>query len=171
MTNKLTVFFKTMILYMMGRVDFDLTATQIGEFMVIEDYVSFFTFQQLLYDMEQDGMVSARKEGHNTFYHLESNGRNALAYFGANLQADIRTEIDAYVSGKRWELSDQTGLRSDYTLNVNGDYSVRLQALENRLPLLDLTVTVPDEETAVEVCDHWKDQNQDIYAYIMRHLL
>ena len=171
MTNKLTVFFKTMILYMMGRVDFDLTATQIGEFMVLADYVSFFSFQQLLYDLEHDGMVSSRQVQHQTYYHLEGSGKNALAYFGANLQRDIREEIDAYVREKKWETAQEDALRTDYTLNTNGEYAVRLQALENRMPLLDLTVSVPDEETAQQVCANWHDHNEEIYAYIMQHLL
>ncbi len=66
MTNKLTVFFKMMVLYMMGQVDSDLSATQIGEFMVIEDYVSFFAFQQILYEVEQNQMISSRKADHDT---------------------------------------------------------------------------------------------------------
>ena len=171
MTNKLTVFFKMMVLYMMGQVDSDLSATQIGEFMVIEDYVSFFAFQQILYELEQDQMISSRKADHNTYYHLEGPGRNALAYFGENLQPEIRREITDYVNEKKWETSHESAIKADYTLNANGDYAVRLQAFENKLPLVDLTVTVPDEETAMKVCDSWHDHNTDSYAFLMRELL
>ena len=129
MTNKLTVFFKMMVLYM------------------------------------------TRKADHNTYYHLEGPGRNALAYFGENLQPEIRREITDYVNEKKWETSHESAIKADYTLNANGDYAVRLQAFENKLPLVDLTVTVPDEETAMKVCDSWHDHNTDIYAFLMRELL
>ena len=171
MTNKLTVFFKMMVLYMLGRVDFDLTATQIGEFMVLGDYISFFAFQTLLYDMEKDGMVSSTKADHNTYYHLEDAGRQALEFFGSNLQNDIREEIDEYVSDNKWEMRESSSIRTDYTVNTNGEYAVRLQAIENNLPLIDLTITVPDEETALHVCSNWHERNSDIYGYIMEHLL
>ena len=171
MTNKLTVFFKMMVLYMLGRVDFDLTATQIGEFMVIGDYMSFFSFQQLLYDLEQDGFVTTSKQNHNTYYHLEDEGRRSLEYFGSNLQSDIRGEIDEYVRSRSWEMRESSSIRTDYTLNSNREYSVRLQALEHNLPLIDLTITVPDEETARRVCGRWSDRNGEVYRYITEKLL
>ena len=171
MTNKLIVFFKMMVLYMLGRVGFELTATQIGEFMVLREYMTFFAFQQLLYDMEQDGLVTSSKENHQTFYHLEDAGRESLKFFAGGLQPDIRAEIDEYVRSRQWEMRETASTRTDYTLNTNGEYSVRLQELEMGLPLIDLTITVPEEETARRVCDRWKDSSSDIYGFIMERLL
>ncbi len=156
---------------MLGRVDFDLTATQIGEFMVFRDYLNYFSFQQLLYDMEQDGLVTTRQDNHQTYYHVEDSGRAALEYFAGSLQPDIRAEIDEYVRSRQWEMSQTASTRTDYTLNANGEYAVRLQEIENGLPLIDLTVTVPDEKTAQAVCGRWKERSSDIYGYIMGQLL
>ena len=32
-------------------------------------------------------------------------------------------------------------------------------------------VIVPDEAQASSMCEKWKDSNQEIYSYIMKHLL
>lgn len=171
MTNKLTVLFKMMILTMLDMVDFELSAAQMGEFMVGNDYMSFFRFQSLLYEMEQDELISCKREHHNSFYRLNENGHHTLEYFRDKLPEEMRAEIAEYVRDKRWEMRETTSVRTDYTLNDNREYAVRLQVLENNLPQIDLTLTVPDEETANILCEKWRERNEDIYAYLMRELL
>ena len=171
MTNKLTVLFKMMILTMLDMVDFELSAAQMGEFMVGNDYMSFFFFFSLLYEMEQDELISCKREHHNSFYSLNENGRHTLEYFRDKLPEEMRAEIADYVRDKRWEMRETTSVRTDYTLNDNREYAVRLQVLENNLPQIDLTLTVPDEETANILCEKWRERNEDIYAYLMRELL
>ena len=156
MTNKLTVLFKMMILTMLDMVDFELSAAQMGEFMVGNDYMCFFRFQSLLYEMEQDELISCKREHHNSFYRLNENGHHTLEYFRDKLPEEMR---------------ETTSVRTDYTLNDNREYAVRLQVLENNLPQIDLTLTVPDEETANILCEKWRERNEDIYAYLMRELL
>ena len=171
MTNKLTVLFKMMILTMLDMVDFELSAAQMGEFMVGNDYMSFFRFQSLLYEMEQDELIACKREHHNSFYSLNENGRHTLEYFRDKLPEEMRAEIAEYVRDKRWEMRETTSVRTDYTLNDNREYAVRLQVLENNLPQIDLTLTVPDEETTNILCEKWRERNEDIYAYLMRELL
>lgn len=171
MTNKLTVLFKMMILTMLDMVDFELSAAQMGEFMIGNDYVSFFKFQSLLYEMEEDELISCKREHHNSFYSLNDNGRHTLEFFRDKLPEEMREEIAEYVRGKRWEMRETTAVRTDYTLNDHQEYAVRLQVLENNLPQIDLTLTVPDEETANTLCEKWRERNEEIYAYLMRELL
>ncbi len=171
MTNKLTVLFKMMILTMLDTVDFELTAAQIGEFMVGNDYMSFFAFQQLLFDMEQDELIKGKREHHNTFYSLQDNGRTSLKYFREKLPGEMREEIAGYVRGKSWEIREKNSVRTDYTLNDHQEYAVRLQVLEDNLPQIDISLTVPDEETANRLCESWRERNEEIYAYLMNELL
>ena len=93
MTNKLTVLFKMMILTMLDMVDFELSAAQMGEFMVGNDYMSFFRFQSLLYEMEQDELISCKREHHNSFYSLNENGRHTLEYFRDKLPEEMRAAV------------------------------------------------------------------------------
>ena len=51
------------------------------------------------------------------------------------------------------------------------EYSVRCQVIESGLPLIDLTITVPTEAEAEKIAVNWEKKNQEIYAYIMAHLL
>ena len=162
---------KTMILKMLTTAGFELTASQMGEFMIENDYVSFFAFQSLIYEMEKDGLIGARTEGHTTYYHIEEAGKLSLDFFEERLHNDIVDEIENYIRGKEWEKHEEVSVRSDYTLNSNHEYSVRLQVVENGMAQIDLMITVPSEAVAIRVCEQWKKENEVIYGYLMQKLL
>jgi hypothetical protein len=62
-------------------------------------------------------------------------------------------------------------VRADYYRNDNHEFSVRCQVTENHGSLIDLTITVPTEQEAKTVVHHWKQKNQEIYAFVMQNLL
>ena len=72
---------------------------------------------------------------------------------------------------KKYDLKNETAVKADYYRNTNMEYSVRCQVMENELPLIDLTITVPTETEAENVAKNWKKKNQEIYAMIMGELL
>ena len=79
--------------------------------------------------------------------------------------------VTKILSEKQYELKNEVSVKADYYRNTNMEYSVRCQVIENELPLIDLTVTVPTEAEAEKVAVNWSRKNQEIYAQIMAHLL
>ncbi len=49
--------------------------------------------------------------------------------------------------------------------------TVRCQVIEQRMPLIDLTVTAPTEAEAETIANNWTKKNQEVYAMIMSQLL
>ena len=76
-----------------------------------------------------------------------------------------------YLREKQYELKNEVSVKADYYRNTNREYSVHCQVMENRLPLIDLTVTVPSEEEAKAISNNWHKKNQEVYAQIMAELL
>ena len=72
---------------------------------------------------------------------------------------------------KKYELKNEVSVKSDYYRNPNGEYSVKCQVIEQRIPLIDLTVTAPTEAEAETIAHNWTKKNQEIYALIMSKLL
>ena len=44
---------------------------------------------------------------------------------------------------------------------------MRCQFRVHETNLIDLTLTVKTREQAQAICDNWKKQNEDVYAYLM----
>ncbi len=163
--------YKLIVLYMLDKLDFPLTNGQISEFILDKGYTTYFTLQQALSEMVEANLIREETTHNRTLYHLTSEGEETIQFFGNNISAAIRSEIDAFLVEKRYELRNEVSVKSDYYQNNSLDFSVRCQIIEGGSPLIDLTITVPNEEEAVHVANNWTRRHQEIYAQIMQNLL
>ena len=53
---------------------------------------------------------------------------------------------------------------------TRNEYIAQLIAKERGVPMVDIKLTVPTEETAAAICDNWQEKNQEIYQYLTRQL-
>lgn len=52
-----------------------------------------------------------------------------------------------------------------------GEFTVRLRVVEKEDSIIDLNIAVPTKEDAIRICDNWRTQSQEIYAYVLSNLL
>ena len=43
--------------------------------------------------------------------------------------------------------------------------------IEKQTNLIDLKLTVPEEEQAKAICNQWKNNSQEVYAWLMKTLM
>lgn len=156
---------------MMKKVDFPLTNSQISEFILDKGYTTYFKLQQAISELIESAFVEVESVQNRTFYHLTDDGAETIHFFKNNISPAIQQDIDEFLKEKKYELRNETSIKTDYYRNTNMEYSVRCQVIENELPLIDLTVTVPTEAEAENVANNWKKKNQEIYAMVMSQLL
>lgn len=163
--------YKLIILYMLDKVDFPLTNSQISEFILDEGYTTYFKLQQTLAELAESGFVREEATHSRTFYHLTEEGAQTIRYFKNDISTAIQSDIDSFLQDKRYELKNESSIKSDYYRIPSGEYAVSCKIIENQAPMIELTVTVPSEDEAATVSNNWKNKNQEIYALIMQHLL
>lgn len=163
--------YKLIILYMLDKVDFPLTNAQISEFILNKGYTTYFTLQQAISELLETNLISEETAHNRTLFHLTEEGCESIHYFSNKISEQIRQEIDDFLSEKRYDLKNEVSVKATYYRNTNLEYSVQCQVIEHSMPLIDLTVSVPSEEEAKTVVANWNAKNQEIYAYIMTHLL
>ena len=163
--------YKLIILYMLNQVDFPLTNSQISEFILDEGYTTYFKLQQALSELLSSGFIHEEATHSRTFYHLTEEGAETIQFFQNKISPTIQDEIDTFLQEKHYELKNAVAVRADYYRNDNHEFSVRCQVTENHGSLIDLTITVPTEQEAKTVVHHWKQKNQEIYAFVMQNLL
>lgn len=156
---------------MLDRVDFPLTNAQISDFILNKEYTNYFTLQQVLSELVETELAEMHTVRNSSYYHMTKKGKDTLHYFGDMVSPAICEDMDNYFREHAIALRDETAVRADYYENTAGEYSVRLRVLEKEEPLIDLTLTVPAEAQANSICSHWKEKNQQLYAYLMRELL
>ncbi len=163
--------YKLIILYMLDKVDFPLTNSQISEFILNEGYTNYFTLQQALSELGDSGFIHEEATHSRTFYHLTEEGEQTITFFKNDISPAIQEDINTFLKNKKYELKNEVAVKADYYQNPNHEYSVRCQVIEHEAPLIDLTITVPTEAEAETVSNNWTKKSQEIYAMIMTRLL
>ena len=169
MSDPLTLY-KLIVLYMLNRVSFPLTAAQISDFILTREYTNFLTLQQVIRELTDTGLVDARTVRNRTQLLLTKDGKQTLDFVSQQSSASIRQEIDEYLKENEMELRNEVSILADYYKSTSGEYEAHLKAKEGNVTLVDLIISVPVEETAAAICDNWQKKNQEIYQYLIEQL-
>ena len=169
MSDPLTLY-KLIVLYMLNRVSFPLTAAQISDFILTREYTNFLTLQQVIRELTDTGLVDARTVRNRTQLLLTKDGKQTLDFLSQQISASIRQEIDEYLKENEMELRNEVSILADYYKSTSGEYEAHLKAKEGNVTLVDLIISVPVEETAAAICDNWQKKNQEIYQYLIEQL-
>lgn len=169
MTDALTLY-KLIILYMLDKVDFPLTNSQLSEFILDKGYTDYFKLQQAISELQDAEFISVKIIRNSSHYMITNSGRDTLSYFGKNISEAIREEIDGFLSSHKYKLRSENETLADYWKEHTDLYIARCMIKEKGQPILDIQLAVPDKEQAVMICDNWRKKNSDIYDYLVRTL-
>ena len=155
---------------MLNRVDFPLTKAQIGDFILEREYTNFLTLQQAIGELIDAGFVTAKSIRNRTHLILTEDGKQTLSFFGNQISDSIKKDIDEYFRNHELEMRNEVSILADYYKSTSGEYEAHLIAKDKGINLIDLTMSVPLEETAISICDNWQKKNQEIYQYLIEQL-
>ncbi|MBO5459199.1 MAG: DUF4364 family protein [Lachnospira sp.] len=171
MNTEATTLYKLMVLYMLSKVNFPLSNSQISEFMLDKQYTTYFTLQEVLSSLADDGFVTVLAYRNSTQYKLTPEGIDTISFFSNKISNAIRDEIDTYLKENKYDLRCETGTLSDYYKSTTGDYIVHCLVKEGDTTLIELNVAVPLEEQADMMCSKWKENSQEIYDFVLNKLM
>ena len=170
MTQDPLTLYKLIVLYMLNRVTFPLTKAQVGDFILEREYTNFLTLQQVFAELTEADLISAKTSRNRTQLILTDEGRETLSFFENRINSSIKEEIDRFFDANELEMRNEVSVLSDYYKSVSGEYEAHLRAKEKDVTMVEITLSVPDEDTASAFCANWQTRNQDIYQYLIEKL-
>lgn len=162
--------YKLMILYLMNRVDFSLTRSQITGFVLEKGYTNYLTMQQAFSELAETGLLEEKTTLGRTILLLTEEGKNTLSFFENRISEAIRMDMDAFLKANSYELREQLSVTSNYYEVKNGSYEAVLNASDRDTPLVEIKLTVPDPQIAASICENWVKKNQEVYQNLTRLL-
>lgn len=168
--DQLALYNKLLVLYMLNRVSFPLTQAQIYDFLLERNYVNFMNLQRAITELVDTGFVTARSNHNRTYLTITAEGQETLSFFKNRIDTSFKQEIDDFFNANQYKLRNETSVLADYNKVLSGDYEVHLTAKEKDVTVVNVTLSVPNEETAEAVCLNWKKKNQEIYQYLIGQL-
>ncbi len=171
MEGNATTLYKLMILYMLSKVNFPLTNSQMSTFMLEKQYTDYFTFQETINSLVADSFIKRSNYQNNTQYQLTKDGVDTIAFFYTKISSSIREEIDEYLITNKYNLKNESGTTSDYYRTTDGTYMTDCKVKEGNINIIELSLNVPLEEQAETICAKWRENSQEIYEFIINKLM
>lgn len=162
--------YKLIVLYMLNRVDFPLTQSQISEFILEQEYTNYLVLQQSLSQLAETGLVQTHSTLNRTVLVITEEGKNTLSYFEGQISDAIKQDIDSYFEEHSLKLRDQVSVTSNYYKATSGEYEALLTAKDRDTPLVEIKLSVPTAELADSICNNWAKKNQEVYETLTRML-
>lgn len=170
MTQEPLTLYKLIVLYMLNKVDFKLTNSQVSEFILDKEYTNFLTLQEVISELTDTELIKTETMMNRTFLSITDEGKNTLSYFGNRISDAIKADIDQYMLDKHLELKNEASITANYYKSTSGEFEASLSAKEKDVELVHINLSVPTEEMAAAICDNWQKKNQKIYQFLMQEL-
>lgn len=161
---------KLIVLYMLNRVNFSMTTAQVCDFILEKDYMDFLTFRQVLSELTEAKMISPKKIRNRTQLSITEEGRSTLGFFEKRISEAIKEDINNFFREKEYVLRNELSIVGDYYKSTSGEYEAHLTAKDRDICLVDITLSVPTETIASDICDNWQKKNQEIYQFLVQQL-
>lgn len=170
MTSDSIVLYKLIILYMLDRVDFTLTNSQISEFVLTKGYTNYFTLQESINGLIDSEFVHVSTIRSSSHYKITDKGEEALSLFENRIPYAIKQDILEYFDNQKINLKNESEIYSDYSKNEMNEYTVTCIIKDRRETLVDLKFNVPTKADAIAICDNWREKSTLVYDYLINQL-
>jgi DNA-binding PadR family transcriptional regulator len=163
---------KLLLLYLIDKMELPLSRSQITDYVQQAEFMDYYTLQQTLATMVDDGYLDTSNENNNTRYTLTAEGQTTLEYFGKHIPVTIRSVINNYVREKRRDIKKDYENTAIYFPNIeNNEFIVKCGVYEDERALLEVSVSVDTRDQARLIQGNWKANAKTLYGKIIENLV
>ena len=170
MQSESLMLYKLIILYILDRMDFPITHTELTRFILEKEYCNYLTIQQTLEDLIEDNYVEVEHSHNSYLYRITPSGKETLSFFYTRISVAIRDDIDAYLSEKEYQLREMVSTTADYYEAKKNEFVVELRVIERDSELVHINLLVTSAAEADMICSRWKECSADVYGYLISTL-
>ena len=157
MTQDPLTLYKLIVLYMLDKVTFKLSYSQISSFILEKEYTNFITLQQVIADLQDTELIKADTSMNRTLFSITEEGRSTLSYFGNRIGDAIIADI----------VEGMVGTDTEYVVVENRIDAIRF-AMDHARPGDVILLAGKGHET-YQIVGHEKrhlDEREVVAAYI-----
>jgi predicted transcriptional regulator len=162
---------KLIILYILDKIEFPLTNTQITNIILENNIINYFSLQESIVELEQSDLVKLEEKDQKVTFQPTEIGLKTLAMFQTKIPKSVRTTLGEYISGNKEQIKKDSEIQADFFKKNDHEYIVNLKAIENDIVLIDLKLSVVSAKQAKFICEKWKSSSGKIYGQIMDTLI
>ncbi len=164
--TELDITYKIIVLKILSRSDFALTASQLTDFFIEHEIADYFTVQDALAALCETGNVLTESSANQTFYRINKTGEETLALFTDHISQELSTKIDQFFTEHGLSMRRDNSLVAIF-FPTGGGYTCQLKKTDGNAVLIDLSIYVSDKAQAQAICANWKVRADEVYDSLM----
>jgi len=161
---------KLVILYIIKKLNKSITNLQMVDLILDTTGIDYFSLQQLLLNLEEKNLIDLTHKDGARYYKITQDGEEMLDFLNHLIPTFLLKRINSKIHSIQKKIEQKTIVFADYTPEDENTFIVTCKISENDLPLLELTVNVPDKEQAISICNKWYKNPSKIYGDILTML-
>ena len=163
--------YKLMSLYMLEKVNFPLTNSQLSNFFLNKNYTTYFTLQSVLNDLVEANLITAKQVGNATHYEITDDGKQTLDFFVTDISDAAIADMNSYLEANKFSMRSEAGVTAEYFKSDFNSFTVHCTAREGQNIIFALDIVVPDESVAKSMCINWKSCSAKVYSEVFNTLI
>lgn len=166
-----SMLYRLIVLYMLKSVDFQLTNSDICDYVLEKGYTDSMTLQIAISDLVNGNLIIPDKKNNRTYYSLSDEGEMTIDSLCDRLDDEVKKDIYVYLNSHARELRKDHSIQTAIEKNPDGSYLVKLDAYDGVSKLMGLSLNFPSKELANNACENFLSRCTKIYEYAISSLL
>lgn len=162
---------KLVLMYIIKSYDFEITNSEITQFVLELNYMNYFLLQQYLSELISSKLINILEKDKTKYYNLTELGTTTLEYFENNIPSTVKDEINTKVHENNLQKIKEKQISGDYFKKNDTEYIVNLNVKENEVSIFNISLNVVSSKQAKSICKIWKDNPDYIYKNVLNLLI
>jgi len=134
-----------------------------------KEIMEYFDLSASLAELLEDGYIIKKFYRTEEALCLSDKGDEAFLFFKERVPYSIRARIDSAIGRIKYdELADPNAIRGEVVLAAEEQYMAKCSIIENKVPVLELSLTMGKKVQAQKVADYFKKNADRIYEEILK---
>ncbi len=161
---------KFAVLYAIRQYKAPMSENRIYEIITWEkQIIEYFDLSGVVAELKEDGYIEEKFYRNEAALCLTEIGEQADLFFKNRVPYSVRERIDSAIGHIRYdELADPNAVRGEVVLAAEERYMAKCSISENKVPVLELSLTMGKRVQAQKVADYFKAHADEIYEGILK---
>lgn len=161
---------KLIVLYIINKLNKSITNLQMVDFVLEATGIDYFTLQDILIQLQENSLIDLFYEEEVRYYKITDQGKEMLNSLITIIPDFIVARIDEKIKENQKEIKQKSVVYADFFPEGKANFMVKCKISEGGKKLIELNLSVPTREQAIDICNKWYESPSKYYLEIIKLL-
>ena len=154
---------KLIILYLMRKVNYALTNSQLLKLLYDLEGFNYYFFQHLLSDLVEQKYIMNYKQEEEWRYEITEEGINVLDLTENMIPGIVKYKLDYIIQGALKDIKNGVSFTAEYVPENDNAYITKCKITEAHKTLFEINIYCISQAQAKAIADNWKNNAMNLY--------